>query len=118
MESVKLMEGLEVLSVSGGETPILLSFFLLFLCFIVMILNVYAIISSIIEGFPAGAIIGLVLFVITVLLACYTISEIIYPSEIYKVLVDDSVPLNEFYENYKILDIDGKIYTIELKGAK
>ena len=118
MESTKLMEGLEVLSVSGGETPILLSFFILFPCLIVIILNVYIIISSVIEGFPTGAIIGLVLIVLTIFLAGVVISETICRSEIYKVLVDDSVPLNEFYENYRILDIDGKIYTIELKGAK
>ena len=30
----------------------------------------------------------------------------------YQVLIDDSVNLNEFMENYKIVDQDGLIYTI------
>lgn len=118
MENVKLMEGLEVLSVSRGEMPILLGFLLLFLCLVIIILIVYAMISAVNEGYPAGIIICIVLIVLTIFLAGIVISETICRSEIYKVLVDDSVPLNEFYENYNILDIDGKIYTIELKGAK
>ena len=30
----------------------------------------------------------------------------------YKVLIDDSVPLNEFNEKYEILDQEGQIYTV------
>ena len=30
----------------------------------------------------------------------------------YKVLVEDSVPLNEFNEKYEILDQEGQIYTV------
>lgn len=30
----------------------------------------------------------------------------------YKVIVSDSVPYNEFVEKYKVLDIEGEIYTI------
>lgn len=30
----------------------------------------------------------------------------------YKIIVSDSVPYNDFIEKYKILDIEGKIYTV------
>ena len=33
----------------------------------------------------------------------------------YKVTIDDTVSLNEFYEKYEIIDQEGKIYTIRLK---
>ena len=34
----------------------------------------------------------------------------------YQVTADDSVTLNEFLENYNIISIDGKIYTVEEKN--
>lgn len=34
----------------------------------------------------------------------------------YQVTADDSVSLNEFLENYNIISIDGKIYTVEEKN--
>ena len=33
----------------------------------------------------------------------------------YKVIVDDSVPLNEFIEKYEIIDQEGNIYTVKEK---
>lgn len=33
----------------------------------------------------------------------------------YKVTIDDTVSLTEFYEKYEIVDLEGKIYTIKLK---
>lgn len=33
----------------------------------------------------------------------------------YKVIVDDSVSLNEFFDKYEILDQEGKIYTVKEK---
>ena len=33
----------------------------------------------------------------------------------YKVTIDDTVSLNEFYEKYEIIDQEGKIYTIKFK---
>lgn len=37
------------------------------------------------------------------------------PNIHYKVIIDDSVSVNELYKNYKILNVDGKIYTITLR---
>ena len=36
----------------------------------------------------------------------------------YKVTVDDSVSMNDFYDHYKIKSQEGKIYTIELKDTE
>jgi hypothetical protein len=33
----------------------------------------------------------------------------------YEVIVDDTVSMNEFYEKYKIISQEGKIYTVEEK---
>ena len=34
----------------------------------------------------------------------------------YEVILDDSVSMNEFYDKYEILNVEGKIYTIKPKG--
>ena len=34
----------------------------------------------------------------------------------YKITIDDSVSMNEFLENYEILDQEGKIYTVRERG--
>lgn len=36
----------------------------------------------------------------------------------YKVTIDDSVSMTEFYEHYTIIDQEGKIFTVELKERK
>lgn len=33
----------------------------------------------------------------------------------YEVIIDDTVSMNEFYEKYKIISQEGKIYTVEEK---
>ena len=33
----------------------------------------------------------------------------------YQVTIDDSVSMNEFYEKYEIVEVNGKIYTIKIK---
>ncbi len=35
----------------------------------------------------------------------------------YQVTVDDSVPMNEFYEQYEVISIEGKIYTIRCQNV-
>lgn len=35
----------------------------------------------------------------------------------YQVTVDDSVSMNEFYEKYEVISVEGKIYTIRLKNV-
>ena len=59
----------------------------------------------------------LIPFVLCMVLSCLAFSAInSNPEEtIYKVLVDDSVPMNEFYSRYEIIDQEGLIYTIKEK---
>lgn len=39
-------------------------------------------------------------------------SKEVYSHEEYKVIIDDSVSLNDFYEKYEIIDREGEIYTV------
>lgn len=39
-------------------------------------------------------------------------SEEVYSHEEYKVIIDDSVSLNDFYEKYEVISREGEIYTV------
>ena len=39
-------------------------------------------------------------------------SKEVYSHEEYKVIIDDSVKLNDFYEKYEVIDREGEIYTV------
>ena len=116
MTNIELMEGLEILSVKDGSIPIPLSIFLGVLCFVVIVLSIYIVVCAIKEASFVGVIIGLLFIGIGIFLNCTTINKTINPTPVYKVLVSDSVSMNEFYSKYEILNVDGKIYTIEPKG--
>ena len=116
MTNVELMEGLEILSAKDGSMPISLGIFLGVLCFIVVVLSACIIFGAVSERSIGGTIIGLLFLVISIFLSWTVINKTINPTPIYKVLVSDSVSMNEFYSKYKILSIEGKIYTIEPKG--
>ena len=116
MTNVELMEGLEILSAKDGSIPILLSLFLGVLCFIVVVLSAYIIFSAILEHSFGGTIIGLFFLGLSIFLSWTVIDETTNPTPIYKVLVSDSVSMNEFYSKYEILNVEGKIYTIKPKG--
>lgn len=117
MENVELMEGLEILSI-GKSVPIAINFILGILCLVVIALSIYVVIIGIFESSLSTATIGLVFVGIAAFLSWVVIDETINPSSTYKVLVSDAVSLNEFYNNYEILGVDGKIYTIEIKDDK
>jgi hypothetical protein len=82
---------------------------------------------SIIAGMLAGASddwrFGVTIFLIVfiaggalfgTLVGCTTGEPIEYETQ-YKVIIDDSVSMNEFLEKYEIIDQDGKIYTVREK---
>lgn len=59
-------------------------------------------------------------FFLLSLIMCSFISVMIFstatklpPKLHYQVIIDDSVSMTEFTEKYKIIDIQGKIYTVE-----
>lgn len=70
------------------------------------------------QRFDAVLLIGSTLFIhglVFTILFYKTENPISYKIQ-YQVTADDSVSLNEFLENYNIISIDGKIYTIEEKN--
>lgn len=115
MTNVELMEGLEILSVSDAM-PVGIGILLGFLCFVVIALSTYLLVDSIIRGSGGRIIISLVFIGIGIFLSGVVASETFCPIPTYKVLVDDSVSMNEFYDKYEILNVEGKIYTIRPKG--
>lgn len=116
MTNIELMEGLEILSIEDRSVPILLSISLGALCFIVIGLSFYLVICAISEGSLGFAVVSLLFLGISIFLNWIVIDKTIKPTTIYKVLVNDSVSMNEFCSKYEILNIEGKIYTIEPKG--
>lgn len=58
-----------------------------------------------------------VIALISIFSFCVTFCIFIEPTGEYnyKVTIDDTVSLNEFYEKYEIIDQEGKIYTIKFK---
>lgn len=87
------------------------------------IVFVVAIIAGLLEGlsddWERGAIIFFVVFVtgsalLGTLIGCFSGEPIEYETQ-YKVVIDDSVPMNEFAEKYEIIDQDGKIYIVREK---
>jgi len=115
MTNVELMEGLEILSVSDAM-PVGISVLLGILCFAVIALSTYLLVDSIMEGSGVEVITSLAFIGIGMFLSGVIVSEIFSPTPIYKVLVDDSVSMKEFYDKYEILSVEGKIYTIKPKG--
>lgn len=115
---IELLEGVELLSmtrtISVGECILLLlvSTIVFGLSFWFFVVSIYE--NSIPLTFCGLLFIGLCSWCIGGL-----ISEMVDPEIAYKVTVGDSVSMNEFYEKYEILDVDGKIYTIkERKGGE
>ena len=87
------------------------------LCFLVAI--VAGILASISDDWELGVTIFLVVFIagsalFGTLVGCATGEPIEYETQ-YKVVIDDSVSMNEFTEKYEIIDQDGKIYTVREK---
>lgn len=87
------------------------------MCFLVAI--VAGILASGSEDWKLGVIIFLVVFIaggplFGILIGGTTGEPIEYETQ-YKVVIDDSVSMNEFTEKYEIIDQDGKIYTVREK---
>ena len=116
METIQLLEGVEILSASN-PIPLGFSIFLGMLCFVVIILSAYLIISTAMDGSVGGIVLSLFFLGVGIFLSSVVITETINPTITYKVTVDDSVPMNEFYEKYEVINVEGKIYSIQMKGG-
>lgn len=109
---IELLEGVELLSttrtLSEGECILLL-----LVGIIAFGLSLWLFIVSICENSIPLTFCGLLLIGLCSWCTGLLFSEMVEPEIAYKVTVEDSVSMNEFYEKYEILDIDGKIYTIK-----
>ncbi len=103
-----MIEGIEILS---QEVCIEFQIALFFACAILFMFIglAFDLIKDISDG-SAGAILGLALG----MFMYFIIFHVIVPDEYtaYKVTISESVSMTEFYEQYEIIDVDGKIYTI------
>ena len=84
------------------------------LCFLVGIIA--GILAGISDDWELGTIIFFVTFVVGsalfgTLVGCTAGEPIEYKTQ-YKVIIDDSVSMNEFKKKYEIIDQDGKIYIV------
>ena len=71
------------------------------------------------DGWELGVTIFLIVFIVGstlfgTMVGCTTGEPIEYETQ-YKVVIDDSVSMNEFTEKYEIIDQEGKIYTVREK---
>ena len=71
------------------------------------------------DGWELGVTIFLIVFIVGsalfgTMVGCSTGEPTEYETQ-YKVVIDDSVSMNEFTEKYKIIDQEGKIYTVREK---
>lgn len=109
---IELLEGVELLSTT--RTPSVGECILLLLVGIIIFgISFWVFVVSIYENFIPLTFCGLLLIGLCSWYIGGLISEMVDPEIAYKVTVEDSVSMNEFYEKYKILDVDGKIYTIK-----
>lgn len=103
-----MIEGIEILSqeVCNEFNPIAFFACAILFMFIGLALDL---IKDISDG-SVGAILGVALG----MFMYYIIFHVIVPDDYtaYKVTISESVSMTEFYEQYEIIDVDGKIYTI------
>lgn len=87
------------------------------LCFLVAV--IVGILAGVTEDWGLGVMIFLMIFIaggafFGTLIGTTTGEPIEYETR-YKVVIDDSISMNEFTEKYEIIDQDGKIYIVREK---
>ena len=117
------MTGIEILSQLEGATsyrPDPLFGFLMFglIFFIILILGtcVGAAAGDAKEGASLGFISGVIFGIFFGILATFGSRRLpsTYETQ-YKITIDDSVSMTEFYEHYEVIDQEGKIFTVREK---
>ena len=115
MEGIILLEGMELLSVKDVSIPLLAGILTEIICLAIVVCSIYLLIMSFKKRDVIVVLFSLLFIGSGVFLSSLIVDEVTNSNFIYKVAVSDSVSLNEFYENYEILEVDGKIYTIKEK---
>lgn len=90
---------------------------IIFTCVVIMVVcAVIGFILTIISeenGFiPTFLILGAIICIFTNIVTSSCCVEYTYETH-YKVILDDTVSINEFLDKYEIVDIDGEIYTVK-----
>ena len=93
--------------------------FLLTIGLVFFVSIIAGILAGVSDDWELSVIVFLVVFIVGGLLfgtlvGCTTGEPIEYETQ-YKVVIDDSVSMNEFTEKYEIIDQEGKIYTVREK---
>ena len=114
MNTIELLKGIEILSVNEGMSKGL-AIFLLGVCLVVFVLIIYLIVMSIVERFAGGLVVSLIFLCVAGFLTWTVLNEGFHPTPTYKVIIDDSVSMNEFYDKYEVINTEGKIYSIQIK---
>jgi hypothetical protein len=95
--------------------------FLLTVWIVFFVSIIAGILAGVGDDWGLGITVFLVVFIVGsalfgTLIGCTTGEPIEYETQ-YKVVIDDSVSMNEFLEKYEIIDQDGKIYIVREKDA-
>ena len=118
MSGVEILHSSEVL-ISGGfnEGPSIITFCICVLMGFI-IGTIISAIDSEIEWMLAGTYIGIILgLLLGALTSGIRSTPEVYETH-YKVLISDEVSMNEFLEEYEIIDQEGKIYTVKEKVSE
>ena len=108
------MNGVEILSskaIYNTFLPIWIGIMAFLLMFVFVFLTVYGLCEEQKALWITGVFLIITMLVLT-LLGCMNNENDIHHIE-YKVIIDDSVSMNEFLDKYEILDQEGKIYTVK-----
>ena len=107
-----MIEGIEILSQEVCNEFNIIAFFACVILFMIigMAFDFFKDLSDGVVGALLGITLGIFIYAI--------IFEAIMPEKYvkYNVTISESVSMTEFYEQYEIIDIDGKIYTIREKN--
>lgn len=115
---MELMEGLTLLSTSvQNNAP--LFWFLTALSFIVLLASIWLTVISVTDRAYGAFVCCIVLVVISLCITGICLDGVDDPVKtIYKVTIDESVSMVEFYKRYEIIDQDGLIFTVYEKESQ
>lgn len=108
------MNGVEILSSEAIYNTILPEWCIA-LGFILGVAFMMAAIFTFIDGYNISGCVCLVIMIASIIVTCLggakSKTDVKYIE--YKVIIDDSVSMNEFLDKYEIVDQEGKIYTVK-----
>lgn len=115
---MELMEGLTLLSTSvENNSPVF--WFLTILSFSVLLASIFLTVMSLTDREYVATVFCVVLVVVSLCITGICLDGVDDPIKtIYKVTIDESVSMVEFYDRYEIIDQDGLIFTISEKEVQ